>query len=328
VTFFSPRPPGHSTCYCSCSSDIRSKQPEKWGLTPFADVVVSLLSLSLAQSRVSDDRSEAVTTNQSSRKKKWKLNSRPCRPQLDSAPTTLPSWNSPQSPRCSPLGIGLSSRRKTESSEFSIRTGYPSDWKERLAGIKAINWSKKNRDWENVCMVANSVVANRQARVATKAYLKRKLGLPVSESEQHSIGHFIARSGSSSDLVSDTASASRTESSTLDFTPPPPRRHTIHPTEVRIGATVLRVNRSVQIPVALANWILQQGQPLRTIPNFVHETNAGVLQAAQPKRLQNGMYIDVHGDQKEMVRRGRRLLDACGFREVTFQVVLENGDVL
>jgi DNA sulfur modification protein DndB len=65
---------------------------------------------------------------------------------------------------------------------------YPSDWKERLAGIKAINWSKKNHDWENVCMVANSVVANRQARVATKAYLKRKLGLPVSESEQHSLG--------------------------------------------------------------------------------------------------------------------------------------------
>jgi DNA sulfur modification protein DndB len=66
---------------------------------------------------------------------------------------------------------------------------YPSDWKERLAGIKAINWSKRNRDWENVCMVANSVVANRQARVATKAYLKRKLGLPASEAEQRSIEH-------------------------------------------------------------------------------------------------------------------------------------------
>jgi hypothetical protein len=69
---------------------------------------------------------------------------------------------------------------------------YPSGWKDRLAGLKAVNWSKKNRDWENVCMVANSVVANRQARVATKAYLKRKLDLPISDAEQRSIEHLSA----------------------------------------------------------------------------------------------------------------------------------------
>ncbi len=74
-----------------------------------------------------------------------------------------------------------------------ITQRYPSDWKGRLAGIKAVNWSKKNRDWENVCMVANSVVANRQARVATKAYLKRKLGLSVSDAEQRSIEHLTMR---------------------------------------------------------------------------------------------------------------------------------------
>src|SRR6266699_5592075 len=74
-----------------------------------------------------------------------------------------------------------------------ITQRYPSDWKGRLAGIKAVNWSKKNRDWENVCMVANSVVANRQARVATKAYLKRKLGLSVSDAEQRSIAHLTMR---------------------------------------------------------------------------------------------------------------------------------------
>ena len=73
-----------------------------------------------------------------------------------------------------------------------IMQRYPSDWKGRLAGLKAVNWSKKNRDWENVCMVANSVVANRQARLATKAYLKRKLDLPVSDSEQRSIEHLTA----------------------------------------------------------------------------------------------------------------------------------------
>jgi len=63
----------------------------------------------------------------------------------------------------------------------------PSDWKNRLAGLAEVNWSKKNRDWENVCMVANSVVSNRQARLATKAYLKRKLGLPLSDPEERSV---------------------------------------------------------------------------------------------------------------------------------------------
>jgi len=48
---------------------------------------------------------------------------------------------------------------------------YPTDWKNRLADLTAVDWSKKNRERENVCMVANSVVSNRQARLATKAYL-------------------------------------------------------------------------------------------------------------------------------------------------------------
>jgi DNA sulfur modification protein DndB len=36
-------------------------------------------------------------------------------------------------------------------------------------------------------MVANSVVSNRQARLATKAYLKKKLGLVLTEAEERAI---------------------------------------------------------------------------------------------------------------------------------------------
>src|SRR6266700_4972592 len=36
----------------------------------------------------------------------------------------------------------------------------PTTWRERLKLLKEINWSKQNRDWEGVCMVANSVVSN------------------------------------------------------------------------------------------------------------------------------------------------------------------------
>ena len=43
--------------------------------------------------------------------------------------------------------------------------------------------------WENVCIVSNSVVSNRQARAATKAFIKAKLGLTLSDSEAKSLQH-------------------------------------------------------------------------------------------------------------------------------------------
>lgn len=61
------------------------------------------------------------------------------------------------------------------------------DWKNRLSGLQDIDWTKRNSDWENVCIIANSVVSNRQARAATKAYIKDKLGMPLSDAERRSI---------------------------------------------------------------------------------------------------------------------------------------------
>ena len=61
------------------------------------------------------------------------------------------------------------------------------DWKERLAGLEAVDWSKTNPDWQEVCIVANSVVSNRQARAATKAYLKGRLGMEMTDAEVRSI---------------------------------------------------------------------------------------------------------------------------------------------
>ena len=64
---------------------------------------------------------------------------------------------------------------------------FPMDWKSRLSALAAIDWSKKNTEWENVNMVANSVVSNRQARAATKTYLKEKLGLELTDAERRAI---------------------------------------------------------------------------------------------------------------------------------------------
>jgi DNA sulfur modification protein DndB len=63
----------------------------------------------------------------------------------------------------------------------------PEGWKSKLTGLTQVNWRKDNHDWENVCIVANSVVSNRQARVATRAYLKAHLGLPLSDVEKKAV---------------------------------------------------------------------------------------------------------------------------------------------
>ena len=62
-----------------------------------------------------------------------------------------------------------------------------SDWKERLVALAEVDWSKNNPDWQNVCIVANSVVSNRQARAATKAYINGRLGMDLTEAEQRSV---------------------------------------------------------------------------------------------------------------------------------------------
>ena len=61
------------------------------------------------------------------------------------------------------------------------------DWKEELLKLKTINWSKQNHDWDGICIIANSVVSNRQARAATKSYIKRHLGLELSDAERRSL---------------------------------------------------------------------------------------------------------------------------------------------
>jgi len=188
---------------------------------------------------------------------------------------------------------------------------YPSEWKTRLADLTAINWSKKNRDWENVCIVANSVVANRQARVATKAYLKRKLGLPVSESEQRSIEHL----------------ASRVEPNHSSYIAEQARQQTIHPVEVRIGTAIVRVTKSFQILVATANWIVKEGKALPRTRNFIHESDSGFSSSAKTVKLDDGSFIEVGHSQELLIKKSRQLLDACGFREVRLQVVLEDRSI-
>jgi DNA sulfur modification protein DndB len=65
---------------------------------------------------------------------------------------------------------------------------FPADWEAKLEPLREIDWRKSvgnkvNPEWENVCITAGSVLSNRQARVATLAVLKGKVGLGLTGQE-------------------------------------------------------------------------------------------------------------------------------------------------
>lgn len=62
----------------------------------------------------------------------------------------------------------------------------------------AIDWSRKNSYWENVCIAANTVESNRQARSAMKAYVEGKLGVILTDGEQRSINRVPGQKGTQS----------------------------------------------------------------------------------------------------------------------------------
>jgi hypothetical protein len=67
------------------------------------------------------------------------------------------------------ISLGLTPEKRTP--KVSFMTAYvqesslcpplqgPSTAKQRLQGLKTVDWSKKNKDWEGVCIVANSVAS-------------------------------------------------------------------------------------------------------------------------------------------------------------------------
>lgn len=65
---------------------------------------------------------------------------------------------------------------------------HPEKWEQKLGALKEVDWRKSvghkvNPEWENVCITAGSVLSNRQARVATLAVLKGKVGLGLTGQE-------------------------------------------------------------------------------------------------------------------------------------------------
>ena len=64
---------------------------------------------------------------------------------------------------------------------------FPNDWEERLSLLTKLDWKKSNPEWNGVCIIAGSVSSNRQSRQATKAFMKRSLGLSLTDAEVRSL---------------------------------------------------------------------------------------------------------------------------------------------
>lgn len=64
---------------------------------------------------------------------------------------------------------------------------HPTDWVERLAALKDIDWRRTNREWQGIAMSGPDVVNRRQSRMDTSSFLKRKLGLPLTPAEERSL---------------------------------------------------------------------------------------------------------------------------------------------
>ena len=65
---------------------------------------------------------------------------------------------------------------------------HPDQWESKLQALRDLDWRKSvgnkvNPEWENVCITAGSVLSNRQARVATLAVLKDKVGVGLTGQE-------------------------------------------------------------------------------------------------------------------------------------------------
>lgn len=189
----------------------------------------------------------------------------------------------------------------------------PENWKEKLKTLRTVDWRRINREWQRIAMSGNDVVNQKQARMDTASFLKRKLALPLTSAEEKSLD------GAQNPAFANTETGLREETRQ--------RQPVIRAKELRIGDHVEPLQAANEIPVSVANWILDQGKELPLIPNFVHRGKDGFAKSAQLKQAKNGWHVEVGDSQITLIQKARKLLDRCGFGAVGFSVILEDGQV-
>jgi hypothetical protein len=107
-----------------------------------------------------------------------------------------------------------------------------------------------------------------------------------------------------------------------------PKRKPVRPVEIKFGSVKKHIRYATEIPVAIANWLIEQGKELPITANFIHPSDAGFSQSATTKKLKSGQFMRVGHNQEALLHKARELLDGCGYEGVQIKVLLDNGITL
>jgi DNA sulfur modification protein DndB len=69
----------------------------------------------------------------------------------------------------------------------TLLSTYPHDWKEHLSKLRKIDWRRTNKEWQGVAMSGADVINRRQNRMDTASFLKLKMGLKLTPTEERSL---------------------------------------------------------------------------------------------------------------------------------------------
>lgn len=88
------------------------------------------------------------------------------------------------------------------------------------------------------------------------------------------------------------------------------------PLKLNILGEEFEIRRWNQVPVCVANWILDQGKVLEEYPNFIHRNKADFqIQNPSFKQLKNGWFMEVGDDKPRLLYKTKRILKLAGFSE-------------
>ena len=107
-----------------------------------------------------------------------------------------------------------------------------------------------------------------------------------------------------------------------------PKKKPVRPVEIKFGSVKKHIRYATEIPVTIANWLIEQGKELPITANFIHPSDAGFSQSATTKKLKSGQFMRVGHNQEALLHKARELLDGCGFEGTQIKVLLDNGITL
>src|SRR5262249_1433877 len=69
----------------------------------------------------------------------------------------------------------------------TLISSLPDEWESKLPLLHQIDWRRTNKEWQGVAMSGHDVVNRRQSRMDTASFLKVKMGLSLTPSEERSL---------------------------------------------------------------------------------------------------------------------------------------------